>query len=200
MSEEDEFFRRFMKRFPFFSFPFTRSFGYMDEFFKELERSYEELFRDLGKEMPKDLVKERRLSDGSISRQIGPFIYGYSVTIGPDGKPIVREFGNVRPSARRRPGVELVEKREPLVDVIDEDDTVKIIAEVPGVEKENIKLDATEDSLTISAEAERRYHKKISLPAPVDTESAKASYKNGILEVVLKKLKPPEKGRPIKVE
>ncbi|MEM1776413.1 MAG: archaeal heat shock protein Hsp20, partial [Nitrososphaerota archaeon] len=112
------------------------------------------------------------------------------------------EFGNIRP--RGRPEiVELTETREPLVDVFEEDDTVKVVAEVPGVEKEDINLNATEDMLIISVKTpQRKYYKEVELPAKVDPNSAKASYKNGVLEVTLKKKEgvKEEKGVKIKVE
>lgn len=200
--DEDDFFQRYRRRrFPLFGFPFGGVFGDLDEFMKEFDRLYEEAFKDIEKKVPRDLVRERRLPDGRISREMGPFIYGYSFTIGPDGKPVIREFGNVRPSLKGKPPVEVVEKREPLVDVIDEDGTVKVVAEVPGVTKDDIKLDATERTLTVSVEAERKYYKTVDLPAEIDPESAKATYKNGILEVTLTKSKPTRtQGKPIRIE
>ena len=96
-----------------------------------------------------------------------------------------------------RPRISIREEREPLVDVMETDDEVKVIAELPGVEKKDIKLYGTEDTLTISVDtAERKYYKKVELPSAVDAKSAKASYKNGVLEVRLKKKKEPE-GEPI---
>jgi len=80
------------------------------------------------------------------------------------------------------------EEREPLVDVIEKDGEVRVIAELPGVEKEDIDLRATETSLTISAESQhRKYYKELSLPTPVNPKSAKATYRNGVLEVSLPK-------------
>ena len=61
---------------------------------REMERESE----DLEKRIPKDLVREYQTPEGGKVRQVGPIVYGYSMTIGPDGKPKVREFGNVRPS------------------------------------------------------------------------------------------------------
>ena len=173
----------------------------MEEFFREFERFYEEAFRDIEKQIPPELVRERRLPNGRISREFGPLIYGYSVTIGPDGKPVVREFGNIRTPGRGKLPVEVQEKREPLVDVIDENGTIKVVAEVPGVTKENIELRTSGRTLTISADAARKYYKSVELPAEIDPESAKASYKNGILEVKMTKLKPSlPKGRSIRIE
>jgi len=111
---------------------------------------------------------------------------GYQVNVGPDGKPHVREFGNVKPTRR---GTFELGSREPFVDVVtnDKDLTVKVIAEMPGVQKENIELKATEDSLAIKAKNnDRNYDTTVPLNATVDPDSARASYRNGVLEVVLK--------------
>jgi len=192
----DEWFRR-RWRAPFFS----------RRFFEEFDKMFEEFFKDIEKQVPKDLVRERRLPDGSISKEFGPFVYGYSVTIGPDGKPIIREFGNVKPSTKPLPfgapklGMEVKEEREPLVDVLDEGDSIRIVAELPGVEKSGINLDCTEKTMVISASTEtRKYNRRIELPSEIDPASAKASYNNGILEVKVKKAVPTPKGKRIKVE
>jgi len=76
-----------------------------------------------------------------------------------------------------------------------------VVAELPGVEKEDIELNATEKELIISVDTERRkYYKCLELPAEVDPKSAKASYRNGILEVRLKKVRPERRGERIKIE
>ena len=46
--------------------------------------------------MPKDLIKEYETPEGAKVREVGPIVYGYSMTIGPDGKPNIQEFGNVK--------------------------------------------------------------------------------------------------------
>jgi len=191
---DDDFFRRFRRR----GFPFFRSF---EEYFDEMDRYLEEIFKDIQTRVPRDLVRERELSNGSRIREIGPFVYGYSVTVGPDGKPIIREFGNMKPTFRGREPLELSDKREPLVDIFEDRDSVKVVAEVPGVEKDDIRLDAEGRSLTISVDAARKYYKRVELPADVDIETAKATYKNGILEVTFSKQKPEEpKGKKIKID
>jgi len=127
---------------------------------------------------------ETPLGETKFRRQ--PYVYGFSMSIGPDGKPVIQEFGNVQQSQR---GPKIREEREPLVDIMEEDKEVIIVAELPGVEKDEINLHATEDHLTISVDTpERKYHKETTLPAKVDSKSAQASYKNGVLEVRLKKL------------
>lgn len=177
---------RKMMRKAFTATPFEEDFF---DFFKEREGKF-----------PKDLVKEEKLPDGSVKREYGPFIYGYSVRIGPDGKPVIREFGNVKRKVSPVKPLEVKEAAEPLVDVISEDGQVKVIAEVPGVDKTDIKLNVVGKTLSIRAESEsRKYSKEVELPEEVDPKSAKASYKNGILEVTLSKVKK-EKGEEIPIE
>jgi len=92
------------------------------------------------------------------------------------------------------------EVREPSVEVSERDDELLIVAEVPGVEKERIEIEATEDSLRISASNHgRKYQGEVSLPAKVDPKSGKAVYRNGLLEIRLKKLEG-RKGERISVE
>jgi HSP20 family protein len=114
------------------------------------------------------------------------YLYGFSMSVGPDGKPVIREFGNVQPIRRR---TKIRKELEPLVDVIEEDKTLVIVAELLGVEKDAISVHAFEDRLTVSVEApNRKYRKELALPARVTPKSACASFKNGVLEVRLKKL------------
>jgi len=121
----------------------------------------------------------------SKERSSHPYVYGFSMSVGPEGKPVIREFGNVQ---RGRVGPKIREEREPLVDVMEEAKDLVIVAELPGVEKEDINLHATENHLTVSVDTpERKYHKELRLPTEVDSKSARASHKNGVLEVRLKK-------------
>ena len=195
---EDWWPRWFRRRRPFF-----RGFGEIDDVFREMEEMMEREFGELSKRAPRDLVRERTLPDGTKVKQWGPFVYGYSVTVGPDGKPQIREFGNVKPETRLgRPTIGVSEKREPLVDIIENDNEITVVAELPGVEKENINLHGTDNSLTISVDMpQRKYHKEVELPANVDPKQAKSSYKNGVLEVTLKKKEEAKpKGEPINIE
>jgi len=118
-----------------------------------------------------------------------PFVMGWSVSIGPDGVPRFQRFGSKSPipGTRFTPGQE----REPLIDVYDQGDTLRVIAEVPGVTKENIKVRAEGKRVRISArEGERRYSKVIDLPCEIIPDSTQAKYNYGVLEVTLKKVTP----------
>ncbi|TRM85636.1 heat-shock protein Hsp20, partial [Sulfolobus sp. E3] len=135
-------------------------------------------------------------------KQFGPYVYGFRVTVGPDGVPKVEEFGNVR-KIRGKPMIS--EEIEPLADVIERDKEIKVIAEVPGVNKDDIKVKLTNNGkkLVITAKSEdKNYYKEIDLPAEVDEKSAKANYKNGVLEITLQKKSPSvsESGVDIKIE
>ena len=157
----------------------------IDEMMREMERAFSEQFKDLEKELPKSLVRESRTPDGGVKKEIGPIVYGYSVTIGPDGKPVVREFGNVR-SGEDKPWKAIQDKREPLVDMVSSDKEVRVIAEMPGVRKEDINVTVNENSMVISVDSEDRgYHKELDLPGIVDPKGARSTYNNGILEITI---------------
>jgi HSP20 family protein len=199
LSDEDWWSRWFRRR----RWPFFGGFADVDEVFKEMEEMMEREFKELSTKAPRDFIRERKLPDGTKVKEWGPFVYGYSVTVGPDGKPKVREFGNVKPETRMgRPRIDIKEKREPLTDVMTTDGEVKVIIELPGVEKKDIKLHGTENNLTISVDTpQRKYHKEVDLPTKVDPAKAKSSYKNGVLEVTLQKRKEEKpKGEPINIE
>jgi HSP20 family protein len=190
----DDWFRRRMRRSPLFPD--------IDKLFEDVEKEMEDVFKDLQEKAPEDLVRERRLPDGSKVKEFGPFVYGYSITIGPDGKPVIREFGNMKPGLEggRREPIALKEEREPLVDVFEEDDKIKIVAELPGVEKEDINLYAEGDRLTISVDTpERKYYKDLQLPTEIDPSTTETSYKSGILEVLVKKKEKKGKGVQLKI-
>jgi HSP20 family protein len=186
----EEWFKKRMK-------PFTGPWFYeVEKMFEEMEKMFEESMKEMEK-LPKEMVRETKLPNGTIRREWGPFIYGYSVTIGPDGKPVIREFGNVKPQLGR---LSLSEEREPLVDIIEDDDSIKILAEIPGVDKKDIKVNATERSVSIRCDTpERKYRRDVELPTEIDVSSAKSSYKNGILQVIFKKKKK-ESGVSINIE
>lgn len=155
----------------------------IDEMMREMERAFSDQFKDLEKELPKNLVRESKTPDGGTKKEIGPIVYGYSVTIGPDGKPVVREFGNVK-SGEGRSWKAIQDKREPLVDVVSTGKEVRVIAEMPGVKKEDINVTVNEKSMVISVESEERgYYKELDLPGTVDPKGARSTYNNGVLEV-----------------
>jgi HSP20 family protein len=201
-----EWFKKGFKRSPFFESWF---FGDIEEMIRDIEEMMEKEFREFRKHIPKNLVREHKLPDGSTRHEWGPFIYGYSMTIGPDGKPRIRQFGNVKTTRKSeslgftKPSLDIKEEREPLIDVISINGEIKLVAELPGVEKEDIKLHGTEDSITISVTTpKRRYYKEVKIPATIDLKKVKTTYKNGVLEISIFKIEEKKKtgGEPIKIE
>jgi HSP20 family protein len=136
--------------------------------------------------IPKELVREYETQTGKAKR-VGPIVYGYSVST-LDGKPIVREFGNVRSRSEDNVPV-VVPEMEPLIDVIASGNVFKVIAEMPGLSKEHIKLDAHDSIIEISTDssAPRKYRQQIEIPPDADIKTAKSKYTNGILEIVFDK-------------
>jgi HSP20 family protein len=195
MSFWDEWFKRFGRRGSFF--------GDIEKFIEELEKEMAKSFKQLEGEMPKEMFKERRLPDGTIRREYGPFVYGYSVKIGPDVKPIIREFGNMKPDLGGEKGshLNLQKRREPLIDVMEDSNNIKVLAELPGVEKKDIQLYATSNSMTINVDnPQRKYFKELKFPSDVEESTAVTIYKNGILEIVFDKKKTDSKGTQIKIK
>jgi HSP20 family protein len=155
-----------------------------------LKEPFEEMLKRLEEEMPeehKGFITEEETPEGKIKRY-GPFIYGLSYTKEPGKEPEIKEFGNIRPSYKRLEPFPKGE-REPLIDIIEQNDAYEVVAELPGVEKKDIKVHATEDSLEIKTENEKRFFKEASFDQPIMPESAKATYKNGVLCVTIKKKK-----------
>lgn len=125
------------------------------------------------------------------------------------------EFGF--PSLATSP-FERIRSMIPAVDVWETDQDVKVRADLPGVEPENLEIYTTDDSLSIRAEskkeeeskergfyrAERRYgrfERTIDLPVNVKPDQAKAAFKNGVLEITLPKTeKAKERMKRIPVE
>lgn len=157
------------RKHPFDFFGFDDEF-FDDPFFSDFKRMRDEMFR--------------MLSNAQPGRS---YVHGYSVRVGPDGKPRITEFGN-HPVQSDKGKSLISEEREPLTDVMEGEKEVTITVEIPGVEKQDIDLRATEDELEINVNApQRKYHKVVDLPVDVKPKTTKATYKNGILDVVIKR-------------
>ena len=180
----------------------------LDDMQREMQRMFNQ-FVDIQSNAPKELVREYQTPEGGKVREVGPIVYGYSMTIGPDGKPHVREFGNVKSLESRMGGTggmgahpQITAEREPLADVNVTDTEVKVILEMPGVKKEDIKVNVYDGSVEIlSNDPKRKYHKTIDLPQEANIETVKSTYNNGILEIAFNKKKETKpKGKEVKIE
>lgn len=156
-----------------------------DRIFKRMSRSFFDI----------DDVFEDFKGNGSDS---GPYYYGYTMTVGPDGKPVIKEYGNLKPGL-----LPTSDTREPIVDTIvdEKEKVVKLIAEVPGVEKTDVKIVVENKTVDLSAEHNgKKYHVKVPLKHKVDENSAKASYKNGILQITFQQIEEKSTGKKVEVE
>lgn len=207
--EPSDWFSRFMRNPSRGSWPEKEFLGEFDDIRKEMERIFEEQFQEIQSTAPKELVREYETPEGGRVKEIGPLVYGYSVTIGPEGKPNVKEFGNVRPSGRTGLGTvsrsrkpEIIAEREPLADIVTSDKEIKVVVEMPGIAKEDIKINAYDGSAEISAgKGARKYKRLVELPPDADIETARSAFNNGLLEITFdKKKKPERKSKEIKID
>ncbi|MGC8995896.1 MAG: archaeal heat shock protein Hsp20 [Thermoplasmata archaeon] len=166
-------------------------YDYFDDFFFE---DFDEEFRKLNERIMK-IFNELSKHGTNIE---GPFVYGFSMRIGPDGRPMINEFGNL-PGLKTK---ELENIREPLVDINEDENYYYITAEIPGVEKDQINLEVNDNSMIISVDVpERKYYKELEFPTPVKPDTAKATYHNGILDIKIEKKEPTKKkGKKINIE
>jgi len=150
-----------------------------DDIFREMEEEFEEIFN--------------RMMRGIQSPSEDAKTFGYTIYWDSSlDKPVVRYFGNVNPKTG-----ELLEEgwRIPYTETSYDKEKNKyvVIAELPGVEKKDIKVKAGKKHINITAETEeRKYKKRIDFDKEIDPKSIKAHFKNGILEIEVTPIKPPE--------
>ncbi|MFX1604582.1 MAG: archaeal heat shock protein Hsp20 [Promethearchaeota archaeon] len=153
---------------------------------EDLFRQIEEMMNRMMSEMNEGTLFDSKAFEEMLRDPEGtnPFVFGFSMKVGPDGKPIIQRFGNPPVDY----GAELAPSLEPLVDIVEEDGEIIVVAELPGVEKDEIKVRIKGTTLTIHVDNPNRpYHKDIELPSRVQKEDAKSAIRNGVLEVRLKK-------------
>ncbi len=140
--------------------------------FDEMERM-DKLFDEIFKKSLKDLEK---MKPGKS------YVYGFSMKIGPDGKPIIQEFGNFKPEDEE---FKVRDEREPITDIIDHGNEISIIAELPGVEEKDIQVKLGKGNLEILVPG--KFYKKIKIKSKVDEKSLQWRFKNGVLEINVRK-------------
>jgi len=112
-------------------------------------------------------------------------VYGFTINTAVGGSPKVETFGNIKKTPE---GPKVDEEREPITDVFDEKDEIVVIAEMPGIEENDIKIDLKEDILEFSAASKTRtYRKELLLPVKVIVSNLSHKFTNGILEIKIKK-------------
>ena len=187
--DDEEKERRKRRRNPF------DAFGFDEDFIKDIFQD-ERIMEDI-RRMTEEMMK--MFTNAQPGKSI---VHGYKINIGPDGRPKIEDFGNRRiTSPKGEPTIS--EEREPLTDIIEGDDDVAVTVELPGVEKNEIDLNITNDSLEIKVDSpQRKYRKKLDLPCDVIPKTTKATYKNGILDVSIKRKekKKPGEGYRVNIE
>lgn len=152
-----------------------------------------DIFRGLGDLL--EVVQKMDARDGNVIKKTGEFgssdskglkgAYGFSVRVGGLGGSTIQSFGNMRACAGK---VEFTEAWEPIWDVFDEGDHILVVAELPGVEEEQLQLEIVENCLHLKALGIRQYEKNIVLPCNVEDDITSV-FKNGIVEITLYKKK-----------
>lgn len=176
---------------------------------------FDDVFRALNEEF--NLQSQSNKMD---YRENGPITFGYSMRIGPDTnyQPEIRQWGNLN-DYRQKKGLPEIDtpffnrlipqipsesnKSDRFVDIIDEEDTLKIIVEVPGFTKENLNIEINEDKQSIALTGEvgnRKIDETISLPSKIEAKQTKSTIHNGVLEILVKKITKAEKRQKIKIE
>jgi len=174
---------------------------FFDDFFSfgDIDREFERMREFM------DRITKKAMRGELSQDDYGPYVYGFTMRLGPDGKPNIEEFGNTRPPRKLEGGESeqfQIAEREPLTDVIESDESISITLEIPGVEKDEIELRVEEDMVTINVDTpQRRYFKEIPMRTKIDPNASKATYKNGVLDIILKKMKAKDsKGKRVKID
>ena len=136
----------------------------------ELDRYFEDFENDL-----QDTIRSHFSSSKLLSK---PFMAGFQMRVGPEGKPSIQFFGDnpTQGDSFRSPLTEQV--------VDEKAGTLRLVMDMPGVEKGDIAITAAEESVAVKAErGPRKYRAEASLRAKVDQDTGKADFKNGVLEI-----------------
>jgi HSP20 family protein len=139
----------------------------LDRHFDEFEKSLEEIIRSSVN------AGQKAFSP--------PVVAGMAMGVGPEGKPSIQFFGDnmTGPNGYRAPIYE---------QILDQSaGTLRLMVELPGVDKEDLEISAQENRVSLSAvHGERKYKVDITPKKEIEPDSGSASYKNGVLEAVFK--------------
>jgi len=147
----------------------------------DFERFIQKIFRQWG--------VNPELNAGPGDPNVKTWTYGYAMTMGPDGKPVIREWGTGLPGQETplgTPQPAIPQAVEPLTQVDCDAARMKarVLVEMPGVTKESIKVKATETAVRVTAShGGKDYDVEVPINAKVAPGSAKATYNNGVLDL-----------------
>ena len=188
---KDDEYKKWKEMFPWLPFDLFEESGFFnEEFMNQLMSEIEKMMKQIDVNDPE-----------AFRKKMGPMTWGWHMTMGPDGKPRFNEFGNIKPSTTGTPVA--TKDREPLVDVFIEDKVVRLVAELPGVSKNDIQVKATDYKIKIEAQSgDRKYSCDKELSVEIKPKTASAKYRNGILELTVERKDPEKKpeGFEVKIE
>jgi HSP20 family molecular chaperone IbpA len=172
-----------------FNDDFDDRFGDLDVFNSKFMKRFQAELNDI-----LEKIKSGRIKGTWEIKQIDePGVDGYIIQgrFGPDEssdpleplKPLKRRPMPERPL--EVPKNALQENREPLTDIFEEENAIKIYVELPGEKKSDIQLNMTPDGLEVKT---KKFHKTLDLPSKnVAVDTLSSDYKNGVLEITIQK-------------
>ena len=175
-------------------------------------------FNEIFKAFNEEFNQITRNFDTEFSEN-GPITFGYSMRVGPDTdyKPEIRQWGNLNDYRQKqglpalewpfnnstKPLIEPAPLNDYFVDIIDEEDTFKILVEIPGFAKDDLAVEVSEDNQEIilkGKSATREIDQVVKLPSRIDPKQTTTTMLNGILEIRSKKQKTTEKRHKLRIE
>ena len=159
-------------------------------------RKKKDFFEDFGSELFDNLEEMIEALLEEMGESV-PFVYGFSIIRRPGEDPELREFGNVSEDSQDEDNLFSSEIQDPLIDIFENEEIVHVLAEFPEIGKEDLLLHATAQNLEIRILGSSEYSEDVELPVRVDPKSAKATYKNGVLEVTFRRC---AEEKPVEIE
>lgn len=162
--------------------------------------NWTEFFNDINKieekaKQTEAMIKEAMHNAAGASVVENPMVYGFTMTVGNDGVPVVREFGNYKENGT------IANKRTPLIEIHQGSDGTGSVAyvELPGVAKEDVNFVLMDNGRTSTLMIDAgKFYKEFDLNTKVKERDIKAEFNNGVLKITLTKSEP-EKPKNVKI-
>lgn len=164
---------------------------------KKKKNPFDDNMDDFFKKMFDNILNDDRFQDeisrmmDEVSKMYGegnpkkPFFKGFKVEMNPDGSPHIEEFSP--PKKKAKPANFAVE-RKPCTDVLESDHDIAVTLEIPDVSRDQIDVRVTEKRMVVEVNDHKKpYRKVVEFSSSVEPEKTTATYKNGILDVVIQK-------------
>ncbi|MCD6457321.1 MAG: Hsp20/alpha crystallin family protein [Thermoproteales archaeon] len=147
----------------------------MADIFDEFRKFRERIFKEFLEEFEDINLEELEREGWKVKKIEGPGVSGFIATYSSEARPRIVEE---KPATAEEP-------LDVMYDVFYEDSEVKVYVDLPGYKTENISVSASENWILIETPD---FKKEISLKVKIDPSSVKTKYKNGVLQIKLKKL------------